>query len=261
MKNTFCCRNKFFSVSMIIILMFFINACTPGNGPTPQGSSNVDFSGTSACPDVSGVVKLSFDTSTDSTVTGTVTFNGTTYNLTGTYVAATATITASSTGSDVQYALSGTYTSGSGVSGVITVTDSGVITECSVAAQVDDTANPVQNYLGTFGEDTSNSELGTWNMSIKNGIAVGTYYKTKGVKVVSGTFTGTVSDSTLLVDAFYYYYLPTQTYYLFSDHGVTGTATGTFSGNTVSGSWKLKGILDINHMHIDDNGLFTGTLQ
>lgn len=35
MKSSVCWENKFFSVGMIVFLMFLISACTPGNGPSP----------------------------------------------------------------------------------------------------------------------------------------------------------------------------------------------------------------------------------
>ena len=37
MKNTISWRNKFFSVGMIVFLMLFFTACTPGNGPSFHG--------------------------------------------------------------------------------------------------------------------------------------------------------------------------------------------------------------------------------
>ena len=94
--------------------LLFLPSCNWGHhtghnsnneGNSESTAENVTLSGTSACSDVSGVVTLNFDSSADSTVSGTVVYNGTTYDLAGFFDADTGAVTASYSDADIQYTL------------------------------------------------------------------------------------------------------------------------------------------------------------
>jgi hypothetical protein len=246
-----------------MFIAFCLIGCSPGSNTTHYyytdgsgthgtggtASSRVTLSGTAACPYQSAVFELSFHEDRDSNVRGTLTYPSGTLDLTGTYTVSDGSITVVYTDGSDSFELSGTYTPGSAFSGVINRHIGGEDSTCTISAQVQDSPGTVQNYLGTFGFGASETDGGTWNMSIQNGIAVGTY--ARNVTTVSGTFSGTVSGSTISVDNFYY-----------NNGGVfwpvTGGATGVFTSfsSTVDGSWNWD-----DGIHAPESGHFIGTQQ
>jgi hypothetical protein len=220
-----------------------------GNG-NPENT--VVLSGTAACPDEAGVFELTFDSNNDSVVTGTLSYGGDSYPLTGTYVAGTGSVNAHYTESDPQFVLTGTFTSGSSFNGQIVRTIESVETICTVSGQEENESGSVENYLGTFGFEDSDDGAGTWNMSIQAGVAVGSYARSVGP--IRGTFSGTVSGSMLTIDTFKIYDPDTGIYYDLLDvyPTATGEASGTFDDGDINGSWSWEP---------QGSGLFAGTLQ
>ena len=114
MKSTVCWRNKFFSVGMIVFLILFITACTPGGwGPPakPESSGSLDsIFGTG------GIVTTSIGTSDDSA-------NAVAIQSDGKIVAAGYSYTGSGSGCDfavARYNTDGSLDSTFGTNGIVT---------------------------------------------------------------------------------------------------------------------------------------------
>jgi hypothetical protein len=233
---------------VFLSMVFCIAGCK--HASYDDSAHTVVLSGTSACPDQAGVFQLTFNSSSDSVVTGTLTYDGEIYDLTGTYDAGTGGIEARNADADPQFVMTGIFAS-SIFNGEMIRTISEVETTCTLSGQEESDDGTVENYLGTFGFEDSDDGAGTWNMSIQDGVAVGTYARLTGL---TGTFGGSVSGSSLTVDTFYVYDPDTDAFYDLLDvyPEVTGIATGTFSGSGISGSWSWEP---------EASGLFVGTLQ
>lgn len=243
-------------LTCMLTVLFFLGCRHSSSDSGSQEATSL--SGTVACPEVSAVVELSFDPGSDSTVTGSLTSEGS-IPLTGTYDADTGTLIASYEDENTMLTLTGTYSSDLGFSGTITwyIVADETETICTVSAQVDEEDDSVQNYLGTYGYDLPATGNGTWNMSIKGGVATGTYASSTNSTVI-GRFSGTATDTGITVDDFYAYDSTSDAYYHLTDYGWATHAEGTFAGDTLSGTWYW------NEEAADDDdvsGTFTGTLQ
>jgi len=241
-------RRCFVLVLCGLILLF---ACeTPSEDGTLTNDAQVGtlppnrIKGTFGLVDMNGTFELNFDqTPTSSTlraravheVNGSLTFSdGTTYALTGTYQSLNGSVDVR-TGlivigsSTITFRIMGLYVDLSGVtnfSGSIQLIHSNPVNNTlgSVAGVVSTPSSSVANYLGSF----FGSQSGTWNMTIRDGVIVGTYSNSDPY-AGSGTFRGTISGTTILFNE------ASNTAGLVKSF----TGSGTLSGDNLSGDWAI----------------------
>jgi len=180
--------------------------------------SNQTFIGTLA--DAS-VLTLNFGTQSGSTIplTGTLTHTpgGGTVNLTGTYTVSNATIVSTGGG----YALNGTYSNGA-ASGTYTGANG-----MGAFFAFSGNSSTVTVYCGTY----TGSSMGKWNLVKKDNSLAGAY--------TTGRLTNGSVDSYNVVRL-----------QVVDDAGGTGSASGTTSGSSISGTWILG----------NGSGTWTGTV-
>jgi len=235
-------RMKKFTVGLLFLFfcgILFIITCEDDKSPA---DARIKVQGTAAFSDKSASYEMLFKDTEDSAVSGTLTYDGSNYTIAGTFVDASGAISATAAGTP-NFTIVGTYTTEAGFSGTITRdsdSEVGTITGGNTS-----NASAVFNCLGTFGSGGSNSNLGTWNFTVADGTFTGTFAGTFDGKIV-----GTATETTMTVTAFYWW---NGSAYVASTS--TATVTGTFSGDSVNGTWELDG------SGITGSGDFTGTRQ
>ncbi len=200
-----------------------------------------NVSGTAAFPDKSGVYEMLFDAASDSTVTGTFTYDGSEYAIAGTYNATTGVIAATAGSGD--FTIAGTYVAGTGFIGTIVRTADSAV---GAMTGLDNGSAAVENYLGTF----DGTMTGQWNFAIAGDKLEGTYSSA----TFSGKLSGTVTGNTFASTVFYVYVDPD--YVDATTGGITATVSGTISadGSTITGTWSWTGA-------VEGNGTISGTIQ
>ncbi len=245
-------KEKIMLIITAVALVAGSTGCSDINeelGKDGGGNDAVRVSGTAAFTDASASFVLNFDDAdADGEVNGTITYGNpaVTYSLTGTYTAQTGAITVSNTDADPHFEITGIYSVPGGFSGTVERTIGGTPSTGSVTGQEGEAA---VNYLGTF-TATSPAFTGQWNFSVSGNSFSGTFSSPLWV----GKIEGTISGAGMTVTAFYQYDDGTSQYRNISEAGITGTATGTVSLNSVNGTWAWTG----NQVN---NGTFTGTKQ
>lgn len=160
--------------------------------------------------------------------TGTLTLtDGTTVDLTGTFVDSTLTLSGSG------YTFTGTV-SGDEISGDFTETGA----DDGSFAGFNSAANTVSVYCGTWtrpadpAHDCNNDRAGVWNIAISNGVVTGVENRDDGSRV--NILTGTISGDTITI----------------TNDGQGGSGTGTISGSNLMGTF-------VNHKGCP--GIWSGT--
>ena len=196
--------------------------------------------GTIAFGDISGTLNMRlpdneksemFTSKAVSDITGFMTYDGVTLEVTGSYDDEDGSIKATASGiindQEIIFNISGTYDKDTGIfTGDITrEIDDGNPEPGAVSSIATDGTIVVDLYLGNFGNDKTGEnyrELGTWNLAIKDGEVAGTFWH--HVDNYGGVMEGTQSDgvASLTVEGGYV---------------AEGTAVGTIIGNVVAGTY------------------------
>jgi hypothetical protein len=240
------------SIVLSVSLIFILFNCNPDNG---GGDDIIDppaqMVGTIAFGDKSGIITLHFSSQNSSSftraihnVSGTITYDGVNLDVSGSYDDSNGNLEVSASGTigsdSVVFTITGTYSEDSGFNGTITRQINGNPPESGSISTLpsDDTELP-EYYLGTYGSGTSNDDMGQFNMVILNSSVMGTFANNGGTNY--GHFTGTRNGSNVNIPEILGY----------DDTSTEGTAIGTISGTSISGSWSSD----------TESGLWAGTLQ
>lgn len=235
---------------IILIVASMILAVVACDNPTSSSSSSSSspagpaaedvqaFVGTAAFTDASASIRLEIPGVTTSgvlasavtasavrTVSGTITYDGTSYNVSGSFNTDTGALEATVTAGSLEIRVSGTYTAATGFDGTITRSTNGGATteEGSVDLKEvgkEDSVDDVTSYLGTYSGDAG----GQWNMTIDGTTITGSWWSSDLGN--GGFLSGSLSGDALSITA------------RDTDGIKIATASGTRSGSSVSGTWS-----------------------
>ena len=215
-------RSKWMTGLFFTAFAVSISGCNSTDGIAPTGPTA--FQGTIAGPAVSAVLSLTMN----SPAAGTLKIlGGTTINVAGTWEPATGAMSVSGGG----YTISATFANES-----LTGTFTGPTAPGVVAAMPAGRGTTVEVYCGTHSQTTFSHPgpnntpgvKGFWNLVRRGSSLVGVGSDKGGSMVITGTITGT---AVTIAD------------------GRASPATGTLSGNSMSGTWSDAG----------DGGTWTGS--
>lgn len=194
--------------AVLMALMFMLSGCSDDENPAnPGGGGTVTllFVGTVNGDNGGLSGSVTFNVS-NTTVTGTfnvVTPAAASHALTGTYDTGTKALTATGGG----YNFAGVYDGSNRCEGTMSGTSSGLFTA------IKDDSNAAEAFCGEF----TGSDDGVWNFTIDGTTVTGTYTTTSGTV---GALDGTISGTTITIGTL---------------------ATGTRTGDNVSGTWDAGG--------------------